>query len=295
MAQTRTEPIKISAWIALIFAVLFLFVFHSLLGNLTSSHLANTLIVGAATLGSGAVLTFAYVTSIVILRVYRKARAQVRYQVSPQLDLLQLEDLPPEFAPAVGNTASALSPLGFRLIGCVKVITVPGTTFYLGIVYNPRARTIARCALVVQNDLSEEVLVFQTRFADGTECSTGHVSPAFLVRTIQALPKGRSSLAFFDIRDPARLARLHAAAVEKHHSGPVDTGTLDPISIQNEAFEREMATQLDAGYLRQEGDEYCTTRIGALKMALKLVWPVFALRIRSARRRAERFLAETGL
>jgi hypothetical protein len=295
MAQTGTEPIKIPAWIALIFAVLFLFVFHSLLGNLTSSHLANTLIVAAATLSSGAILTFAYVTSIIILQVYGKARAQVRYQVSPQLDLLQLEDLPPEFAPAVGNTASALSPLGFRLIGCVKGITAPGTTFYTCILHNPRARTIARCALVVQNDLSEEVLVFQTRFADGTECVTGHVSRAFFVRAIQALPKRRLSLAFFDIKDPARLARLHAAAVEKQHSAPVDTGTLDPVSIQSETHGREMEIQLDAGYLRQEGDEYRTTRIGALKMALKLVWPVFAIRVRSARRRADRFLAETGL
>ena len=295
MAQTKNEPIELPVWILLIFAFLFLFLFHSLLRNLTSSHFANTLIVGAATLASGAILTLAYVTSIGFLRAYRKIRAQVRYPVSPQLALQQLEDLAPEFKLEVEKTASALSPLGFRLTGCVKLVTVPGTTMYLGILHNSRTGTIARCAQVVQNDFSEIVLVFHTRFADGTECSTGHVSPAFIIRTVQALPKGRSSLAFFDIKDPARLARLHAGAVEKHHSGPVDSGTLDPIRIQNETFEREMAVQLDAGYLRHKGDEYRTTRVGGVKMALKLVWPVFALRIRSARRRAQRFLAETGL
>jgi hypothetical protein len=56
-----------------------------------------------------------------------------------------------------------------------------------------------------------------------------------------------------------------------------------------------MTTQFEAGYLRQDGDEYRATRIGALKKALKIIWPVFKIRIRSARRRAERFLAETGL
>ena len=56
-----------------------------------------------------------------------------------------------------------------------------------------------------------------------------------------------------------------------------------------------MATQVQAGYLKPLGDEYRTTRIGALKMALKAAWPVSALRIKLARRRAERFLAETGL
>ncbi len=121
------------------------------------------------------------------------------------------------------------------------------------------------------------------------------MSPAYFARSVQARPKGRSGLAFFDIEDPARLARLHAAAVEKHHAGPVDTGTLEPIRFQAETIKEEMAAQVEAGYLKQEGDEYRATRVGALKMALKIGWPGFALRIRSARRRAKRFLEETGL
>jgi hypothetical protein len=295
MAQKTNEPIELSAWLALILVVLLLFLFHSLLGNLTSSHLANTLIVGVATLGSGAVLTFAYVTSIGLLRGYRVIREQFRYLLSPQMELLRPEDLPPELRSAVGETASALSALGFPLIGCVKTVPAPGKVFYMGILHNPRSGTIARNAQVDQDDQSDVILVFQTRFADARECTTGHVSPRYFGRVIQALPKGRTSVAFFEVKDPARLARLHAAAVERHHSAPVDTATLDPISIQMETFQREMAIQLDAGYLSEEGDEYRATQIGALKMALKLVWPVFVLRIKSARRRADRFLAETRL
>jgi hypothetical protein len=121
------------------------------------------------------------------------------------------------------------------------------------------------------------------------------MSPAYLARSVQSRPKGRSALAFFDIDDPVRLARLNAAAVGKHHASPVDTGTLEPINFQAETIDREIATQIEAGYFRKEGDEYCPTRIGALKMALKLGWPVFKIRVRSARRRAERFLIETGL
>ena len=88
MAQTKTEPIEMPVWIVLIFAFLFLFLFHSLLGNLTSSHLANTLIVGAAVLGSGAIFTFAYVTSISFLRAYREyPSGRCAILVSPQLAL----------------------------------------------------------------------------------------------------------------------------------------------------------------------------------------------------------------
>jgi hypothetical protein len=295
MAQTATKPTQALTWILLFFAIVLLFLFQSLLGNLTSSYLANMLIVGVATLASQVVLAFGCGIAIGILRVYQKIRAQMRYPASPQLDLLRVEDMPLEIATAVEETASALSPLGFRLIGCVKVITIPGTAFYHGILRNPRAGSIARCAQFVQNDYSENVLVFQNRLADGTDYTTGHMSPAFFARAVQARPKGRSGLAFFDINDPARLARLHAAAVERYHSGPVDTGTLDPIRCQAETFGREMANQLEAGYLRREGDEYCTTRVGALKMALKIAWPGFAIRIRSARRRAQRFLEETDL
>jgi hypothetical protein len=279
----------------LIFAFLFLFLFQSLLGNLTSSPLANLLIVGGAAVGLTVALAFGCGLAISVLQIYRKIRGDVRYPVSPQLDLLQLEALPAEIAPAVADTASALLPLGFRLIGCVKVISISGSTISQGILQNPRAGTIARRALVVQNDHTEHLLAFYTRFCDGTDCTTGHMSPGYLARSVQARPKGRSALALFDIDDPARLARLHAAAVEKHHAAPVDTGTLEPIRFQAETFEREMAIQIEAGYLSKEGDEYRPTRIGAFKMALKMTWPAFKIRIDSARRRAHRFLEETNL
>ena len=56
-----------------------------------------------------------------------------------------------------------------------------------------------------------------------------------------------------------------------------------------------MRAQIEAGYMRRNGDAYCATRTGSLKMALKTLRPAAALRIRLARRKAEQFLAETGL
>jgi hypothetical protein len=294
MAQTGTKLMQAAAWILVIVSFFLLFVFYSLLGKITNSDLANLLIVGGATLGSTFFLAYCSGLLLGILRVYQKIRADLRFPLSRQLKLLRLEDLPPEFVPTIKNTASTLSPLRFKPIGYVQV-AAPGSTFYQGLFPNPRTGAIARCALFVQNDQVDTVLAFQTRFSDGTDRTTSHVSPAYFARLVQAQPKGRSGLVFFDIEDTARLARLHQAAVEREHMVSVETDTLDPIRCQSEAIEREMATQIAAGYLRQEGDEYRATPIGALKMALKIITPVSKIRIRSARRRAERFLAETGL
>jgi hypothetical protein len=295
MSQISAKPTPLLVWILMLFGFFFVFLFGSLQGNLTISNLAKVIVRAAASLGPTVVIAFGCGIAIFILRIYWAIRAKMQYPVSPRLALLQLADLPAEIAPKIANAASALSPLGFRLIGCVKDIASSGSTFYQGIFQNPRSGTIARCALDVQNDRKDYLLAFHTRFSDGTDCATVHMSPAYLVRSVQARPKGRSTLAFFDIEDPVRLARLHAAAVEKHHSGPLDTGTLEPVTFQAETIEREMAIQIEAGYLRKEGDECRPTRVGAMKVALKLVWPAFAIRIRSARRRAKRFLEETNL
>ena len=223
MAETRTAARQALGCVLFIICFPLLFVFQSLLGDLTNSHLVNLLLVGAAALGSTVILSFGAGILFGLFQVYQRIRAQLRYPVSPQIKLLQLDDLPAEFAPTIKNTAAALSPLGFGLIGCVKV-AASGVTFYQGLLHNSRAGTIARCVLMVQDDQSQTLLAFQTRFSDGTECATGHMSPAYFARSVQARPKGRSGLAFFEIADPARLARLHQAATEQHHSSPVDTG-----------------------------------------------------------------------
>ena len=127
--------------------------------------------------------------------------------------------------------------------------------------------------LVDQPAQTERLIVFQTRFADGTQCSTSHVPASFFARAAQARPRELKALAFFDIEDPARLARLHQAAVEKHQAGPVDTGTIEQIEWLAEQIEREALTQIEAGYQWRKGDEYVPTRIGALKMVSKLMGP----------------------
>jgi hypothetical protein len=289
MALTGTKPTHPAAWILLLVGFFLVFVF-SLPGKVTSSDLAKLLI----GLGPTILLAFCAGLLLCILRVYQKIRADLRSPLSPQLKLLQLEDLPPEFVPTIKNIASTLSPLGFKPIGYLEV-ALPGNTSYQGLFRHPRTGAIARCVLSVQNDRVETILAFQTRFADGTDRITSHVSPAYYARSVQAIPKGRSRLVFFDIEDPARLAQLHQAAVEREYKNPVDTGTLDPMSCQSDAIERETATQIAEGYLSQQGDEYRATRIGALKMASKIIRPVADIRIRLARRRAQRFLAETGL
>ena len=294
MAQRSTNPSQKVGCLAVIFASLLMYIFPPFMGLFTVWYPVHLLLVGAATFGSAFFLAYAVVILTGVLQIYQKVRAQLRYPVSPLLSLLRLEDLPPDFAPTIKNAVSALSPLGFQLLGYVN-FAVPGATTYQGILHNQRAGTIARCMLLIQNDNSETVLTFQTRLSDGTDCITGHMSPAYFVRVVRAQPKGRSGLAFFDIVEPARLARLHAAAVEKHDAGLMDTGMLEPMSFLAETIGREMAIQIEAGYLRKEGDEYRPTRIGAWKMAMKLVWPVSAIRIRAAERREERFLEETAL
>lgn len=293
MAEIRAEFRQPLGCIFCIYSFFLLSQIQVLVGY-QMSYFANLLIVGTATFLAAAILTLATGIPIVVLWVYQHIRAQWRYPVSPHLSLLRLEDLPPEFAATIENTVATLSPLGFRLLGYVS-LTVPGTTTYQGILHNPGAGTIARCVQIIRNGLAEVALGFQTRFSDGTECDTAHKAPAFFAREVQTRAKGRSGLAYFDIEDPARLARLHAAAVKTHRANLVDTGTLDPIFYQTETIQRAMAVQVAAGDLKKRGYEYRYMRIGALKIAIKLVWPVSACRVRFARQRAERFLAETGL
>jgi hypothetical protein len=166
---------------------------------------------------------------------------------------------------------------------------------YQGLLHNQRAGTVFRCVLTQGESKIERLISVQTRYSDGNDCVVSLISPRSFAGTVRAPTKGRSGLVFFDIEDLGRLARIQTAAADRYPSGRMDTGSLDPIRFCTETADQEMATQVEAGYLEPIGEEYRTTRIGALKMAFKAAWPLSALRIKLARLRAERFLAETGL
>ena len=119
------------SYFLLILSFVLLFVFHSILRNATSSDLANLLIVGGVTVASTVIIAFTAGVLASVFRGYRSIRANVHYPVTPNLQWLRQHDLPSEFAPTVEQTELALSPLGYRLTGCVSV-TLPETKLYQG-------------------------------------------------------------------------------------------------------------------------------------------------------------------
>jgi hypothetical protein len=285
-----------SSWGCLAMGIVFplVFLFQGLLGHVTSSTIANALIVMAATILASGIVAFGVGVSFAIFRVYRALRVHLRYAIPLPIELVPADDLPPEVGLQVRDFAAALAPLGYKLSGCLHFIfaKVPG---HVALAHHDRAGTIARCILSPQRTQLERYLVFRTRVSDGTEYATSHLSRREFSLIRHAPAPNRSALVFFDIEDLSRLARLHEAAVERSASARVDTGTIDPLKFHAETVANEMATQVDAGYLRLRGDEYRTTRRGAFRMALKSLRPITALRVRSADRKAARFLAETGL
>ncbi len=285
-----------SSWGCLAMVIVFplVFLFQGLLGHVTSSIIANALIVMAATILASGIVAFGVGVSFAIFRVYRALRVHLRYAIPLPIELVPADDLPPEIGLQVRDFAAALAPLGYKLGGCLYVV-VAKTPAHVALAHHDRNGTIARCVLSQQGTQLERYLIFRTRLSDGTEYATSHLSRGGYSLIRQAPAANRSALVFFDIEDLSRLARLHEAAVERNGSARVDTGAIDPQKFHAETVANEMAVQVDAGYLRLQGDEYRTTRRGAFKMALKSLRPVVALRVRSAERKAAQFLAETGL
>ena len=146
MDNSTAKPPQSSGCVSLIVCFVLLFGFYSLLGRATKSELANTIIVLAATLGAVVIVTFGYVVAAAAFKLYRSYRSSYRSPVSPQWMLLRIEDLPPEIAAAISDTASTLAPLGFRLIGCVSLTTMDMEIFQ-GLLQKQRAGTVYRCVL----------------------------------------------------------------------------------------------------------------------------------------------------
>jgi len=294
MKETSAKPSQSWGCVSVIIVFSLLFLFQGLLGQVTNSILANVLIVMAATIVAAGIVAYGVGVAFAIFRVYRALRLRLRYAVPLPIGLMAAEDLPPDVGSQIRDFAAALAPLGYKLIGCLHVVParVPA---HVALAHHNRAGTIARCVLSPQGTQLERYLVFRTRLSDGTEYATTHMSRRAYSLIRRAPAPNRSVLTFFDIDDPTRLARLHEAAVERRASARVDTGTIDPLKFHAETVENEMATQVEAGYLSLQGDEYRTTPSGGMKMALKALRPIAARRIRSAERKAAQFLAETGL
>jgi hypothetical protein len=294
------------AWLMTILVVALFLVIVPLSARATPWSALNLLIALVATIAGPVGFLICVAVFGVTRKAYQALRTQICYPVEPIVRPLSLEDpiLSPEVAQTLRAPGEALVRLGFIPVGAVRVedAGMSGLRGYAMLYHDRRAGVVARSIVAVAPGRpGENLLTLQTRFSDGSTYNTVHTTPRTWGRMLTTRLPGRHFLVFFEIDDPARLARLHSAVVERvmsvHPSAPIDTGTIDPVRNQSELLRTEIEKRVAIGELAldSKNEVYRPTRRGAARMALRLLQPSSALRIHSARREADRFLRETGL
>lgn len=229
----------------------------------------------------------------------RRIRRSQRFPAHPEFVLFDATS--PSASPLVENVRSttvALSDVGF-LARANVFRSDEGPQMFVSVFENEPQRVVARL-LTIQVQAgklkkTQTALVFVTELSDGREITTANSS------VLPLLPRmpGHSGAIFSEIKDPIALYQIHEAIVQRAIGTAVRLAPKleDPVAYQRDAAVKEMAHQVDTGYLYYEStqDDYRVTWKGAFIMAAKLLWPIGAIRRTLNRKRNAKLLQELGV
>lgn len=214
-------------------------------------------------------------------------------------------DVLPEARGVIEESLEGISTQGFTLRGHfrVSVRSTSAVTAYVTLWEHTRHGDEARLLTMrshserplpdgrtLDSEKLSTTLVFMTRFADGTRVvTTNNRTGGNFRRNPSAL-----GLVYPEIRDPARLYRIHRKAVDELGSlSQVQAPRIDdPAAYLAAAATEEWQRQVDGGeaFVRESDQTYRPTWKGAILMALRMQWPWWHLRRWSVRRRSKQLL-----
>jgi hypothetical protein len=191
------------------------------------------------------------------------------------------------------DIAADLRDLGFDDRGTWRLAGLPLATGRFVLLEHPRSLDTAKVLVVTAGGRVAVTLVFQTRFAGGTEVVTANNQ----VTVGLPLPSDVTPAWLPGLRDPAALYRVHADlrdAVGPGRRLPIGP---DPAGLMRAELSRTHDGWVESGYYwRDEPARVLRpTWKGAVLVTWRLLWPVKPL-FRARRRRATRdLLARYGV
>jgi hypothetical protein len=176
----------------------------------------------------------------------------------------------------------------WRHLGPVKAVGI------LTLLEHPQTLDVAKVLVVSAGTRRQVTLLFQTRFADGTEVATANNKAT---SGFPPLPE-ITVLWLSEVRETHRLYYYHeqlrdhlGAGKKRKPVGP------DPVAFLVEGTRRILGHAAEAGFytLDPAANVYRPTRKGAVLMTWRRVWPFRSLAMARRRRRTERLVRELGI
>ena len=225
-------------------------------------------------------------------------RALSRWPAHPELDPYDPKDeiTPPQIGTFFDDVATALAREGYaHELWLIQRGMVQHTVSRLRVFVNEREQSAAIAYAIISDDPRASQFVsyidFITHRRDGRHRLTNNAPrpspyPPIAQRELEMFPQ---------VRDPARLARLHRALCSRDgRPAPLpEEFRDDPVRYSADAVRRELMYQVTTGYLALDdmGEHLRPTLRGAALMTWKMLPPTSWIVVRRIRRRAESLLA----
>jgi hypothetical protein len=237
-------------------------------------------------------LVGAVLVGIVLGALHMAIRIRFRHQHSadPEFEPCEPDYLAPEASRMVGD----LSDLGFVFLGHWQHTGHSHATGEVTLMEHPQTLDLARVVVVMTATRQQVVLIFQTRFADGTEVATANQQVAAGLPT----PPEITGLWMPEVRDAVRLYHLHAQLRDSRGAGKKRLAIgPDPTAFLRATALRVNRHHVETGYtfLDEPHGVYRPTLKAALLMTWRLSWPVRPLYRAWRRRRMRMLLDELGI
>jgi len=213
-----------------------------------------------------------FVLGPIILRIQFRFNAKLDPQSVP------LESLPADVRGFFATRISAITGLGFELIGYVNVAMTKGTGSYMALFSNPRSLEWADISAAKTSKLMKGYTEFITRCANDEQVDTNTNATA----PVLSPQSSHHVFRFPQIQEPFTLYRVHRALVQQTLRGsqPELPPKGQEIAELKRRLERYGRQQSEQGYmyLDASGQFYRLTWKGAVLGAWRSIWPVNLLR-----------------
>ncbi|HJZ57653.1 MAG TPA: hypothetical protein VKE74_21985 [Gemmataceae bacterium] len=193
-------------------------------------------------------------------------------------------------SPTARLVAADLRAMGFEDRGTWRHDGAALATGHVILLEHPRTRDTAKVMVVTARTRRSLTLVFQTRFADGTEAVTAN---SRVIAGFPPLP-GVTVAWLPEFRDAASLYRVHAQLRDALGGARERVGIgADPAAFLRDGSARSLANWVASGYYALDAVRGVVrpTWKGAALITWRLLWPVKPL-FRARRRRATRRLLD---
>lgn len=187
-----------------------------------------------------------------------------------------------------------LSNLGFAVRGHWQLTCHFPATGQVTLMEHPRTRDVAKVVVTEAGTRRNVVLMFQTRFEDGTEIATAN--PQHTVG-LPSLPE-ITVLWLLELRDAEQLYHVHTKVTAFLGVGKKRRAVgHDPAAFLSAGQNRMYAHWVESGYyyFDERRRVYRPTWKGALLMTGRLVWPIQPLYRAWRRRPTRKLLGELGV